>query len=228
MIILDTALTSLEIGLVDTVITNQLPVVSSFVDIGSSNFGVTEIGSQDTASNDTTAVTIVSAPASGKTRQIKAVFIQNEDTFEATVIVQLNNNSTLRQLIKITLQPDDTLQYIDGQGWSVIASPFISQELGQTRENSTNAVSVYEAITPTKITSITLCNVTGSPANFSLFLDVNGTTYDESTALYFEAPLPANSTLTITAPYFMNAGNLAYQNGTANAITITASGEVKT
>lgn len=227
MIVLDTTTTTLEIDLVAAITTNQLPVVSSFADIGASNLAVTEVGSEDIASNDTTAVTIVTAPASGKTRQIKTVFIQNQDTVEATVIVQLNNNATLRQLIKRTLQPDETLQYVDGQGWNVIGAEGVGQELGQARENSTNAVSVYAATKPTKLTSITLCNVTNADVVFSVFRDADGTTYDESTSLYFEATLPAKSTLTNSLTYHMSAGNIAYQLGTANAITITVDGEIQ-
>ena len=102
------------------------------------------------------------------------------------------------------------------------------KQLAQARENSTNAVSIYspaEKITAI-IKSVALCNQTGSNATFSIFVDDNGTTYDESTALYFGEALAANTTREINAFWAMNdaTGNLAYQSNTANAITITVFG----
>ncbi len=100
--------------------------------------------------------------------------------------------------------------------------------LGQARENSTNAVSVYSppASTYTKITGITLCNQSGAAATFRLFLDNDGTTYDQTTALFYDVSLAINETLQIDVKWFMSysAGNLAYRSSVANAITITVFG----
>lgn len=103
-------------------------------------------------------------------------------------------------------------------------------QLGQARENSTSAVSV---VTPPtghkhKIETIILCNQSGAAATFRIFFDNDGTTYDQTTALYYDADLPADSTLTITFDkglYLNNGGNLAYRSSVANAITITVFGE---
>jgi hypothetical protein len=106
------------------------------------------------------------------------------------------------------------------------------KQLGQSRENSTSAVSVYSpGVGETAIIkSLVLCNQSGSAATFRVFLDDDGSTYDENTALYWDAPLPANSTLQIETylPMNNNAGNLAYRSSVANAITITAGGAVIT
>lgn len=102
------------------------------------------------------------------------------------------------------------------------------QTLGQARENSTNAVSVYSPAIKTTavIKTVVLCNQTGSAATFRIFLDDDGTTYSEATALFYDAPLAANSTVTIDTFWTMNNvdGNLAYRSNTANAITITVFG----
>ena len=102
------------------------------------------------------------------------------------------------------------------------------KQLGQARENSTNAVSVYSpgVSTTAIISSIRICNNTGSARTFSLFLDDDGTTYDESTAIYFNAPLTANQTLAIDGFMAMNnsSGNLAYSASLAQAVTITVFG----
>lgn len=105
---------------------------------------------------------------------------------------------------------------------------FKETQLGQARENSTNAVSVYSPASGVRgiIKNISLCNTTASMVTFRIFLDNNGTTYDQSTARYYDAPLPGNSTLELIVwwPMADSTGNLAYQSGVANAITITVDG----
>ena len=102
------------------------------------------------------------------------------------------------------------------------------KQLGQARENSTNAVSVYSpaASTETIIKSIIVANTTASDVAVRIFVDDDGTTYDESTAIIYDVDVPANGNLTIDEPICMNdsSGNLAYRSATANALTITVSG----
>lgn len=105
---------------------------------------------------------------------------------------------------------------------------FTPKQLAQARENSTNAVSVYSpgASTTGIIKNVTLSNTSGGDATFRIFQDDNGTTYDESTALFWNAPLPANTTVILPVYYPMNnsSGNFAYRTSAANAITITLHG----
>lgn len=226
MIILDTTSKTLEVVLAGAVTTNELPFDSSYADLAQVNFAMTGLGANDGVSNGATAVTVVAAPAAGTSRQVKYLSVMNKDTVAATVTVQLNNAASLRQLVTRTLEPGETLQYLDG--WSVLSAPFVGQELGQVRENSTSAVSVYAASSLTKITSIVLCNQSGASSSFSLYLDSDGTTYDETTQLYDDAPIAANTTVQIDVEWWLAAGgNLAYAAGNANAITITAFGEVR-
>ncbi len=107
-----------------------------------------------------------------------------------------------------------------------MATTFV--HLGQARENSTNAVSVYSpgASTQALVRNITICNQTGTARTFRLFLDNDGTTYTEATALYYDAPITANETLSIDTFLTMDnaSGNLAYRSSFANALTITVSG----
>ncbi len=102
------------------------------------------------------------------------------------------------------------------------------KQLGQARENSTNAVSVYSpaASTTAVIKTIVIANTSGSAATYRLFLDDNGTTYDASTALAWDVSLPADSVVQIDGMFPMNnaSGNFAYRSSVANAITITLLG----
>ncbi len=105
---------------------------------------------------------------------------------------------------------------------------FQEKQLGQARENSTNPVSVYSpgASTTTIIKTIILCNTSGAAATFRLFLDDDGTTYDESTALGWDVDLDGGSMVELDTFMPMNNanGNFAYRSSVANAITITIGG----
>src|SRR6266571_7836338 len=117
MIILDTTTRSLEFKLGGTVTTNQLPFVSFYTDHTSAAY--TPI-SQNGVSNNTTAVTIVSAPAASTQRAVKYINIRNRDTVSETVTLQYNDNGTIRELFVVVLSVDDTLTYTDVNGWEVI------------------------------------------------------------------------------------------------------------
>ena len=106
------------------------------------------------------------------------------------------------------------------------------QQLGQARENSTNAVSVYSpgASEEVIIKSVIVANTSGSAATVRIFHDDDGTTYDESTALAWDVNIPADSVWDREVTLCMNdsTGNLAYRSSVANALTITAYGVVVT
>lgn len=113
MIILDDTTKSLEIKLSGAVTTTELPFTVSFVELTDSDQSVNDVTSGDGATTGTTAVKMVTAPASGRTRQVKHLTVYNADTVAATVIVQINNNGTTRILVKTTLDVGDTLEYTD-------------------------------------------------------------------------------------------------------------------
>ena len=119
MIILDATTKKIEIILAGAITTSQLPVVASYVD-----FTVTSYipGESDTASNSTTAVTIVAAPSAGSQRHVKLITVQNADTASATVTIRFNNNATTRIMCKVVLAVGDILVYTDGEGFRVIDS----------------------------------------------------------------------------------------------------------
>ena len=107
------------------------------------------------------------------------------------------------------------------------------KQLAQVRPANTTAVSAYtppSADIVTEIRLITVCNTTGSAATFRLFHDDNGTTYDETTALYFDKSVAANDTFSIEYTeddgIWMDddTGNLAVRTGTNSALTFTIYG----
>lgn len=102
------------------------------------------------------------------------------------------------------------------------------KQLGQARENSTNAVSVYspDPSVTAIIKSVVICNQTATDETFRLFVDDDGTTYSQSTALFYDVPIEANTTIELQVYWTMNnsSGNIAYRSSTANSITITVFG----
>ena len=102
------------------------------------------------------------------------------------------------------------------------------KQLGQLRPADTVAASLYSppASTTAIIKSIVVSNTTGSAATFRIFLDEDGTTYDESTAHFFDVNIGANTTVIVDTYWAMDtdAGNLAVRSGTSNALTFTAYG----
>lgn len=107
---------------------------------------------------------------------------------------------------------------------------WFEKELGQSRPSDTNNASLYSppsGIISTQVTTLIICNTTGSGANYRIFLDNDGTTYDQTTALFYDIAILANSTDLIEPNgLFMNnsSGNLAIRTDTADALNFTAYG----
>ncbi len=106
--------------------------------------------------------------------------------------------------------------------------PEIGAILAQSRPANTTAVSAYSpgASVRTKITRVLVCNTDSSSHDFRIFLDADGTTYDESTALFFDEALAATTTREIEGDWWMDnsSANLAVRTDTNNAFTFTIFG----
>lgn len=102
--------------------------------------------------------------------------------------------------------------------------------LGQSKPSGTSAASIYSPDTSVmlaEITTIIISNTTGTAAAYSIYLDGDGTTYDQSTALFYSVNLAANDSKVLNdiEIYMSNPnGNLAIQTDTANALTFTVFG----
>ena len=102
------------------------------------------------------------------------------------------------------------------------------KQLGQLRPANTTAASIYSpgAGVTAIIRNITVTNLTGLAVEFSIFHDDDGTTYDETTALFFTVRIEKNQTIQLTAYAAMSnsAGNLAVKTETASALNFTVYG----
>lgn len=107
-----------------------------------------------------------------------------------------------------------------------------SKLLGRVRANNTTNNSLY--VTPANfaghITSITIVNTTALGVTFRLFHDDASATYDQSTALYYDVNIAANTSFTRESTHdegfciIQPGGTLMFQNGTANGLTISLYG----
>lgn len=115
MIVLSETTDKLEAVLAGSVTTNQLRCFASWRDRTATTFAA---GRTAINTNNTTDVAIVPAPAASTQRIIDLVNIYNADTVAQTVTVKLDADGTEYQLVKILLNPGETLTYIEGAGWS--------------------------------------------------------------------------------------------------------------
>lgn len=106
----------IELVLGANVTTNQLHINASYNQVSAT--GVTPVKTSITSSN-TTAVSIVPSPSSGNQHQLRYCNIFNADSAQATVTIRTNYNSTTRNVISVTLQVNEYLQYTHRTGWKV-------------------------------------------------------------------------------------------------------------
>ena len=102
--------------------------------------------------------------------------------------------------------------------------------LAQLRPADTNAASLYSPPNnrTVEFTKLVICNQSGSAATFRVFLDDNGTTYDQTTAMFYDAAISADLTwVEDLKGWGMNntAGNLAVRSSVNDALTFTLFGK---
>ena len=102
--------------------------------------------------------------------------------------------------------------------------------LGQGRYADANNHSIYSpaANTIVVVTTIVVCETSGNADSYRIFHDNDGSTYDQSTALYYDKAINANDTHIIHPKIIMDdsSGNLAVRNATADRLTFTVYGYV--
>jgi hypothetical protein len=112
--LLDTTTDTIELVLAANVTTSQLHYYTSFNVVTSTSLTPSK---QFGSSNNTTAVTILSAPSSNQQHQLRYCSIYNCDSASATVTIRLNNNGTFRNLLVVTLLVGEYVQFTYGKGW---------------------------------------------------------------------------------------------------------------
>jgi len=100
--------------------------------------------------------------------------------------------------------------------------------LAQIRENSTNPALLYQpAAGEVAEVSLRISNNTAGAVLVRVFHDIDGTTYDEASAIIWDYSITAGLFLVLLGIKMNSSGALAYRSDTANALTVTVYGIVK-
>ena len=197
MLILDATTKSIVVAMSGAAATTNPSFVSAWSDDTGTAF--TE-GENDGALNGTTSVTLVAAPASSTRRLIKTIYISNTDTAAVTLTVSMNNNATLRQIVKVTLNVGDT--------WSTDGTTDTNGALKQTLATVNLA-----SVTGTLAVANGGTGVTTSTGTGSVVLGTTPTLTTPVVTGYTEtAPAIANSSTAVT---------LSLASGTVLSYTLT-------
>jgi len=103
------------------------------------------------------------------------------------------------------------------------------KQLGQLMPTNTTATSI---LSPTRgfeyrVDVIYITEVAGGTATYRVFVDDDGTTYSNATAIVFDTAAVANAAVRLEGPFYLNnpSGNLAVRSSIASNLTFTAFGE---
>lgn len=102
-------------------------------------------------------------------------------------------------------------------------------QLAQVRLNTTAATGIYQCGAGEEVQLfIKACNVTEDVLEVSVYHDHNGATYDQSTAIAWQVPIPPGRVWEMEHVFVNNpSGSIAYRTSIANGITLTLYGVVK-
>jgi hypothetical protein len=101
------------------------------------------------------------------------------------------------------------------------------KQLVQARENSTNAASIYANSNDTRQAQlfIKIANVSTTNAYCRVFNDDSGSTFDQSTAIFYDFLIRPGETLEVDHVLVNNtSARIGYRSSVANALTITVYG----
>lgn len=118
MLILAAATDAIEVVLGANPTTNA-DFFASWRDIDATTFVP---GNAAGASNGTTTVDLVTGPGSGFYRVIDYISLLNRDAGAITVTLKFDANGTERQLLVVTIASGERIEYVDGQGFRVLAN----------------------------------------------------------------------------------------------------------
>ena len=221
MIILDDITRSLQIKLGGVPI-SELAVTASYVDFINPKEVVNPL-TQITTTTNTTALDFVSPPDNdGTERQVKAIYIPNENVADVTVIIIFNDNTVLNDIITITLSQGETLQYIDTQGFNVLdkygkikgAGKVATKKItGGTLTNAKTTLFTFSK--ETSIDSIALVDIDATARTFDLYINPASAGSIEFSQV--SNAIAANDAVYVTLPLCGNNGDILEGKASANS-----------
>lgn len=188
--------------------------------------GVLASVSQRTAITTATTTDILAVPGAGIERNCKLINARNKHaSLAGDVTVQINQNGTLFELAKYTLNAGDTLEYVEGIGWFIV----------------TNAAALYKKliVTADVINATTsMADVTGltcpllSGKNYNFIAHLYSTNDAATTGSRYSVNIgaaPTALTMNLMQVVTQNVGGVAAVLGTGTStVRDTAAGLIDT
>ena len=106
--ILDTTSKTMQIVLAEAKTTNNCNITAAYVDVTTTAFTP---GNNNVESNGTSPVTVVAAPSASTQRQVKEIWLYNNDTVTHNVILQLYDGSNTWILEQVGVAPEGSFRY---------------------------------------------------------------------------------------------------------------------
>jgi len=152
---------------VTTSAATAVTVYAAFIDYDGST--TTTPGRRNTSIAASTTTTVVTSPSAGNTRNVKSLIVSNASTTTSQEIgVHLTDGTTIIELATITLSAGQTLQYAEGNGFTVVDT------LGRIK--TTQDFSVVAAVNAMNLVALT-ADVTNNNAVANTMQDVTGMSF---------------------------------------------------
>lgn len=152
---------------VTTSAATPVTVYAAYIDYDGST--TTTPGRRNTSIAAATTTTVVASPSAGNTRNVKSLVISNTSaTTSQEIGVHLTDGTTVIELATITLGAGQTLQYAEGNAFTVIDT------LGRVK--TTQDFSVVAAVNTMNLVALTT-DVTNANATANTMQDVTGMSF---------------------------------------------------
>lgn len=125
--IIDSTTDAINVFLSGNVLSSQLDVCSAYNTITTTTLTPAKV--QGTT-NNTAPIAILPAPSSGQQNQLRFCSIYNNDTTNATVIVEYTGNTGRSIIFLSSLDSGDSMQYTHNRGWRTFGASGQERVLG--------------------------------------------------------------------------------------------------
>jgi hypothetical protein len=188
MLILASTTDKIQVVLSANVVSSQLQCYAVYRDTTTTS--ISPLNNQ-IATNNTTAVDLVSSPSASTQRVVEYLSVYNSDTGSVAVTIRFSDNGTLYTLFRCNLAPGSKIEYAYRRGFRVISNAgsiklvtdnygtqFISSGLGLNYLGKDIQTSSATALTPKNADGLGFFVNSGKYYNFRflIFYDVDATT----------------------------------------------------
>jgi hypothetical protein len=175
---------------VTTSAATAVTVYAAFIDYDGST--TTTPGRRNTSIAASTTTTVVTSPSAGNTRNVKSLVVSNASTTTSQEIgVHLTDGTTIIELATVTLGAGQTLQYAEGNGFTVVDT------LGRIK--TTQDFSVVAAVNTMNLVALT-ADVTNNSAVANTMQNVTGLSFavNPGESYWFRASIAYTAAATAT------------------------------